>query len=71
MSQIKHIGNIKENDKTKISIVLKESTQISCILRVCKNRNLSSVCDALLKIKNRNIAILYDYIYYEGDTYIL
>lgn len=71
MSQIKHLKNIKDSNKTKISVVLYEATQSTCILRVCKNRDLSSVCDTLLKIKNRNVAIIYDYIYFQGNTYIL
>ena len=71
MSQLRLIEDIKDNEKTKISIVFHEDMKSSCILRVCKKRDLSSVCEALLKIKNPNTVVVYDYIYENGDTYIL
>lgn len=71
MSRIKHLEDIKETEKTKISVVLYEATRTTCILRVCKNRNLSAVCDALLQVKNPNVALVYQYVYAGGNTYIL
>ena len=71
MSQIKIIRDIKETEKTKISLVYYEGTQSTCILRVCKNRDLSEVCKKLMEIKHPNIVVTYDYIYAEGNTYII
>ncbi len=71
MSRIKHLEDIKETEKTKLSVVLYEATHTTCILRVCKNRNLSAVCDALLQVKNPNVALVYQYVYAGGNTYIL
>lgn len=71
MSQIKHLKDIKETEKTKLSIVLYEATNTTCILRICKGRNLSSACDALLQVKNPNTALVYQYVYAGGNTYIL
>ncbi|MBE7050026.1 MAG: serine/threonine protein kinase [Ruminococcaceae bacterium] len=71
MSQITHIQDVIETEKVKISIVFYELTQSSCILRVCKNRDLSRVCEALIKTKNPNTVVIYDYVYENGDTYIL
>ena len=72
MSQIKIIRDIKETEKIKISLVFYEETQSTCILRVCKNRDLSEVCKNLMEVKQPNIVVTYDYIYTaDGDTYII
>ena len=71
MSQLKPLQEIKDTEKTKLSIVFYEQTQSACVLRVCKNRDLSSVCESLRKVRNPNAAVVYDYVFYEDDTYIL
>lgn len=71
MSQIKVVKEVKDNDKTSISIVLYEPTQSTCILRVCKGRDLSAVCEPLRAVRNPNIACVYDYVYANGNTYII
>ena len=71
MSRIKHLEDIRDTEKTKLSVVLYEATHTTCILRVCKSRNLSAVCDALLQVKNPNVALVYQYVYADGNTYIL
>ena len=70
-SQIKFIRDIKETEKIKISLVFYERTQSTCILRVCKNRNLSEVCKSHMEIKHPNIVVVYDYLYTDDDTYII
>ena len=62
MSQIKHISDIKENEKIKISLVFHEGIQSPCILKMCKNRDLSGLYQALIGIKNPNIAVIYDFV---------
>lgn len=71
MSQLTHIQDVKETEKTKLSIVFYQQKQIACILRVCKNRDLSDVCGALCRNRNPNAAVIYDYVYANGNTYIL
>lgn len=71
MSQLTHIKDIKDTEKTTIAVVFNEVTQSSCILRICKNRDLTAVCEALCKIRNQNTVVVYDYIYENGNTYIL
>ena len=71
MSQLTHIKDIKETDKTKLSFVLYQGSQNGCILRICKGRDLSAVCEALRRVRNPNAAVVYDYVYEQGDTYIL
>lgn len=71
MSQLKPLQEIRDTEKTKLSIVFYEQTQSACLLRVCKNRDLSAVCESLRKVRNPNAAVVYDYVFYEGDTYIL
>lgn len=71
MSRIRFIKNLKDNEKTAISVVFYEATGTTCILRICKKRNLSDVCEVLQKIKHPNIAVVYQYVYAEGSTYIL
>lgn len=71
MSQFTVIRDIKENEKIKISIVLFERTQSTCILRVCKNRDLTSVCDAISQIKSPHLAYIIDYVYANKNTYII
>lgn len=71
MSQLTHIRDLKETDKIKISIVSREGFDAPCILRICKGRDLSTVYEALRKIRNPNTAVVYDFVYENGDTYIL
>lgn len=75
ISQIQHIRDIKEDSKTKISIVqyhpFGSDSTFTCILRVCKGRNLSDVCELLTEVKNLYVVTVYDYAYENGDTYIL
>lgn len=71
MSQIKHIRDIKENEKTKISFVFYEGCQAPCILKVCKNRDLSEVYQAIMEVSHPNLAMVYDCIYEDGNTYVV
>ena len=43
MSQVKTIRDIKETEKVKISLIFYEGAQSTCILKICKNRDLSEV----------------------------
>lgn len=71
MSQIKHIRDIEENSKTKISLVFYEGIQGPCVLKMCKNRDLSKVYQVLTQIRHPNVAIVYDYLYADGNTYVI
>ena len=71
VSLLQHLEDIKETEKTKISIVYHTGKQTNCILRVCKGRDLSALCDVLCETRHPNIAVVYDYLYEDGDTYIL
>ncbi len=71
MSQIKVIKEVKDNEKINLSIVLYEPTQSTCILRICKERDLTSVCEFLRAVRNPNVAYVYDYVYANGNTYII
>ena len=71
MSQIKHIRDIKENEKTKISLVFYEGCQGPCILKICKSRDLSEVYQALMEVQHPNVAQVYDCICENGNTYII
>ena len=70
-SLLKHIEDIKETEKTKISMVYHTGNNTHCILRICKGRDLSKLCEVLCETRNPNIAVVYDYVYEDGDTYIL
>ncbi|MBE6728538.1 MAG: hypothetical protein E7562_07845 [Ruminococcaceae bacterium] len=71
MSQIKHICDIKESEKTKLSVVFYEPINSSCILRVCKGRDLTEVYSRLAEIRNPNTVVIYDFAYANGNTYII
>ena len=71
MSQIKHIREIKENEKTKISLVFYEGLQDTCVFKVCKDRDLSEVYKALMDVRHPNLAKIYDYVYEDGNTYVI
>ncbi len=62
---------LKETEKVKISVVYDESRQSYCVLRICKKRDLSSVYQSLRKIRNPNTVVIHDFVYENGDTYIL
>ena len=70
-SLLKHIEDIKETEKTKISMVYHTGNNTHCILRICKGRDLSKLCEVLCETRHPNIAVVYDYVYEDGDTYIL
>lgn len=71
MSQLTHVRDVKDTEKTHISIVFYEANQVYCILRECKDRDLSEVCRALCKHRHPNAVVVYDYVYEKGNTYIL
>lgn len=71
MSQIKHIRDIKESEKIKISLVYFESMQAPCILKLYKKRDLSEVCQVLMDKKHPNIVAVYDFVYENGNTYVI
>ncbi|MBR4286479.1 MAG: protein kinase, partial [Clostridia bacterium] len=62
---------IKKSEKIDIYTVLDEEADTIRILKICKGRDLSTVCKTLKEVKDSNVAIVYDYVYYNGDTYIL
>ena len=71
MSQIKHIRDMKENEKTKISLVYYEGCQGPCVFKICKGRNLSEVYQALMEVRHPNLTMVYDCVYENGNTYVL
>ena len=71
VSQLTHIEDVKETEKTKISIVFHQNRQVLCRLRICKNRDLSSLCAVLQNLRNPNLLLVHDYVYENGNTYIL
>ena len=71
MSQLYPLKDLKENEKTKISLVHNQRNDSICILRICKGRDLAAVCNALKGIQHRNIVSVYDFVFDNGDTYIL
>ena len=66
MSQLTHIEDVKETEKTKISIVFHQNRQVLCRLRICKNRDLSSLCAVLQNLRNPNLLLVHDYVYENG-----
>ncbi len=74
MSQVTHQSYIKGNDSNKDTILSKvfyDRIETTCILRVCKGRDLSAICEVLKNIRNPYLTMVYDYVYANGDTYIL
>lgn len=71
MSQVKWIRDIKESEKVKISLVFYEGCQTTCILKVCKDRDLTEIYQALMKLRHPNLAIVYDCVYENGNTYVV
>ncbi len=71
MSQIKYIEEIKDTDKTTISHVMYAGVQAPCVLRVCKNRDLSELCGFLINLRHPNIVSVHDFLYENGNTYII
>ena len=71
MSQIKHIRDIKETEKTKISLVFYEGCQAPCIFKICKDRDLTDVYQLLMEINHPNLATVYDCVYADGNTYVV
>ena len=70
-SQLLHVQDIKDSEKTKLSLVYYKLSESTCILRECKNRDLSSVYEVLKKTRHPNMAVVYDYVYADGNTYII
>ena len=71
MSQIQYLHDIRENEKIKISLVYYEGIQGPCVLKICKNCDLSEICEKLMEIRHPNVAVVYDYLYTNGNTYII
>lgn len=71
MSQITPIRDMKENEKIKISFVFYQGCQGPCVFKVCKNRDLSQIYEALMEVRHPNLAVIYDCVYENGNTYVL
>ena len=71
MDPLTSIEDIKDTEKTKISVVYHKELKTSCILRICKNRDLCAVYNSLRGVQNLNTVFVYDFVYENGDTYIL
>ncbi len=70
-AQFKKLDLIKSSDKIEIYNVFDEETKTVRILKICKGKDLSSVCKSLTDIRHPNVAVVYDYVYYNGNTHIL
>ncbi len=64
---------INKNDQkvTRIYNAFHKETSSTRILKICEKNNLSTVCESLKKVRHPNVAVVYDYVYYNDDTYIL
>jgi len=71
MSQISPIRDIKEDEKVKISVVFYEAMQAPCVLKVCKNRDMTEMYQKLIHIRQPNIVTVYDVIYANQNTYVI
>lgn len=71
MSQVKIIRDIKETEKVKISLIFYEGCQGTCVLKVCKDRDLTEVYQSLMGVRHPNLAIVYDCVYENGNTYVI
>lgn len=71
MSQVKMIRDITETEKVKISLVFYEGSQMPCVFKICKNRDLLDVYQTLMKVRHPNLAMIYDCVYENGNTYVV
>lgn len=71
MSQINRIRDIKEDEKIKISVAFYEGIQAPCVLKVCKNRDMTEVYQKLINIRHPNMVTVYDVVYANNNTYII
>ncbi len=71
ISQVSQIRDIKEDDKIKISVVFYEETQSPCVLKVCKNRDMTEVYQKMMDIRHPNMVTVYDVVYANNNTYII
>ena len=71
ISQVSQIRDIKEDEKIKISVVFYEGTQAPCVLKVCKNRDMTKVYQKLMDIRHPNMVTVYDVVYANNNTYII
>lgn len=71
LSQVSQIRDIKEDDKIKISVVFYEGTQSPCVLKVCKNRDMTEVYQKMMDIRHPNMVTVYDVVYANNNTYII
>lgn len=71
MSQVSHIRDIKEDEKIKISVVFYEGTQAPCVLKVCKNRDMTEVYQKLMDIRHPNLVSVYDAVCANNNTYVV
>ena len=70
-AQYDELALIKKSYKIEIYNVFDKETETVRILKICKGRDLSSVCKSLVDIRHPNVAVVYDFVYHNGDTYIL
>lgn len=71
MSQVELVRELKDDDKINISLILYGDYKSPCILKICKNRDLSAVCEKMKHIRHPNLVVVYDYVYENSNTYVI
>ena len=70
-SQFKCIRTITVSEKRKIEQIFYEPRQMPCVLKTYYSRDLSEVYQKLKAIRHENLAVIYDILFCDGNTYVI
>lgn len=70
-SSYKELEIVKKTDRVKIELVYHEERQSVCILKIYYSRDLTDIYRRLMQLPHKNLAVVYDTIFYEGNTWVL
>ena len=70
-SQFKCIRTITLSEKRKIEQIFYEPRQMPCVMKTYYSRDLSEVYQKLKAIRHENLAVIYDILFCDGNTYVI
>lgn len=57
--------------KSKVEQIFYTPRQTICVLKTYFNRDLSEIYQRLKSIRHENLAVIYDVLFYDGNTYVI
>lgn len=71
LSKFHIIREIKNSERNNVKLVFYEPYQVTAVLKQYYGRDLCGIYNTLKQLPHKNLVVVYETLYYKGDTYIL